>query len=203
VSAGGTEQVFTHPSSVTTDSSGVQISGVAGEWTTDHAANIGVSAGVLEADLVGLSLVAPFNRPLGAVLQATPNGLAFGEVPMGTDAELTLSVTNVGDALLEGVAGVSAPFTIVSGGSYSIAPGGPAHEIVVRFSPGAAGDFNRVVTLTGGGGANITVAGTGLSTTTGCAASGAAAGSSHPGDIALALAGAAALCLLRRGRRRV
>lgn len=203
VSAGGNDQVFTHPSRVTTDANGVQIAGEAGEWTTDNVANTGVSTGVIESDLVSLSLVAPFIRPLGAVLQATPNGLAFGEVPAGSDGELTLSVTNVGDALLEGVAGVSAPFGIVSGGSYSIAPGGPAHEIVVRFAPGAAGDFNRVLTLTGGGGANITVTGAGLSTTTGCAASGASSGAARPTDVVVTLLAAAALYALGQRRRRV
>jgi subtilisin family serine protease len=92
----------------------------------------------------------------------TPSERNFGDVIVGQSEDRTFTVKNVGSGTLSGSASVSSPFSIVSGGSYDIAAG-DSHTVTVRFSPTAAGPSgNFTVSFTGGGGANRTVRGTGV-----------------------------------------
>ena len=60
--------------------------------------------------------------------------------------------------MLVGTASTNAPYSIVSGGSYSVSAG-QSQTVTVRFSPTASGTFAGNVTFTGGAGASATVSG--------------------------------------------
>ena len=105
-----------------------------------------------------------FNTETQPVISVTPSSRAFGNVNVGSSTDQTFTVQNTGGGTLSGNASTSAPFSIVSGGSYSLGAG--ASQIVtVRFSPASAGAFMGNVTFTGAGGATGTVTGTGVSST--------------------------------------
>jgi hypothetical protein len=67
-------------------------------------------------------------------------------------------VQNIGNGTLNGTASVSTPFSIISGGTYSL-NANQTQTVKVAFNPGIAGIFNQNVTFTGGGGANAAVSG--------------------------------------------
>jgi hypothetical protein len=87
--------------------------------------------------------------------------LDFGAVPVGSSASQSVSISNVGDADLNGVAALSCPeFAFESGGgSFTVPPGG-LHTMVVRYSPGAVGPEGCELTL-GDGLRPVTLTGTG------------------------------------------
>ena len=66
--------------------------------------------------------------------------VGFGSVATGAAADRTFTVQNTGAATVAGTASVGAPFAVVSGGSFSIAPGA-SRAVVVRFRPTTAGTF--------------------------------------------------------------
>lgn len=92
------------------------------------------------------------------VIALSRSSLDFGSVPAGSNAELTLTVQNIGAGLLAGAATTAAPFSIVSGSSYSL--GSNQTQVVrVRYSPVNSGAQSGVLTCTGGGGAIATLNG--------------------------------------------
>jgi hypothetical protein len=93
--------------------------------------------------------------PLNAV---SPSSLDFGSVTTNTTLQLNFTVRNAGSGTLTGSATVTAPFSIVSGGSYSLGAG-QSQTVTVRFNPLVVGSYSRTVTFTGGGGASATVNG--------------------------------------------
>lgn len=68
---------------------------------------------------------------------------------VGGQGEATLVVWNAGGGTLTGSVSTSAPFSIVSGGSFSLMPGQP-QEIVVRFAPTTTGDFTGSLSFSSG-----------------------------------------------------
>ena len=58
-------------------------------------------------------------------------------------------------------ASVSAPYSVISGGSYSLAAGASSN-VTVRFAPVTTGTFNGTVSFTGGGGTSADVTGAGI-----------------------------------------
>ncbi|HWX22581.1 MAG TPA: hypothetical protein VN578_21980, partial [Candidatus Binatia bacterium] len=92
-----------------------------------------------------------------AQLAVSPSSLSLGTVIVGTNAQASFVVTNTGGATFtNGVATVTAgPFTILSGTPFTL-PGFGTTNLVVRFSPGAAGSFTNTVTFTTGNGGNST-----------------------------------------------
>ncbi|MBI4609584.1 MAG: choice-of-anchor D domain-containing protein, partial [Candidatus Rokubacteria bacterium] len=89
--------------------------------------------------------------PTNPVLSVTPSSQDFGSVALGGSADRTFTVRNTGGGTLSGSASTSAPFSIVSGGSFSLGAG-QSHAVVVRFSPPAEGPFDGSVTFTSNGG---------------------------------------------------
>jgi hypothetical protein len=87
--------------------------------------------------------------------------LDFGTVNANTSIDRTFTVQNTGSGVLNGNASTTAPFAILSGGSYSVSAGQSA-TISVRFSPTSAGTFSGNVSFTGGGGASKLVTGVAL-----------------------------------------
>jgi len=81
----------------------------------------------------------------GPALGVSPASQDFGTVPVGSSAYRTFTVQNTGGQTLTGSASTQAPgFSIVSGGSFSLAAGA-SQAVVVRFSPTAAGPVSGSV----------------------------------------------------------
>ena len=99
------------------------------------------------------------------VVSVSPTALSFGSVVTNTASSLTFSVRNTGGGTLTGTATVSAPFSIASGGSYSLA-NNQSQTVTINFNPQTLGSFANTVTFTGGGGMTTTVSGTGGGTVT-------------------------------------
>ncbi len=86
----------------------------------------------------------------------TPASCYFGVVALGSYAERTFVVTNRGAAALSnGVATVDTPFTIMAGGVFNL-PGYGSTNVVVRFTPSAAGSSSNRVRFTTANGGNVT-----------------------------------------------
>ncbi len=94
-------------------------------------------------------------------ISVTPIQIDFGAVEVGLSATETLTVTNGGQIVLEGVASTSSPYSIVSGQTYAIFPGA-SHQVVVRFTPTKSGAANSSLSLSGGGGATVPLLGSGI-----------------------------------------
>lgn len=87
-------------------------------------------------------------------LGVAPSSLNFGTIATGTTAQLTFVVTNSGGATLTGTAtGLSAPFAVISGGSYTVAGFGSTN-VVVSFTPTSAASFSNSVIFASNGGAS-------------------------------------------------
>ena len=99
------------------------------------------------------------NAPVPApALQVTPGSIAYGTILNGTSKTNSFTVQNLGTGTLIGTASVSAPFSIVSGGSYSLGAGA-SQLVTVVFSPTVATNYSQSVSFTGGNGTNATVSG--------------------------------------------
>ena len=98
------------------------------------------------------------NAPPIPAIQLTPGSIAYGTLLTGTSKTNSFTVQNVGGGTLTGAAGVAAPFSILSGGSYNLASN-QSQTVTVVFSPSAAGSYNQSVTLTGASGASASVSG--------------------------------------------
>jgi hypothetical protein len=86
-----------------------------------------------------------------ADITVTPTAtVSFGSIAAGATADRTFTVQNTSTSVLTGTAGVAAPYTIVSGGSFSLSAGA-SQAVVVRFRPTAAGTFAGNVNFTANG----------------------------------------------------
>ncbi len=74
--------------------------------------------------------------PVEAVLTVTPASQDFGVVLIGAAADRSFIVSNAGGGTLDGTAEAVAPFSVVSGGSYSLAAG-LSQVVTVRVGPQA------------------------------------------------------------------
>ena len=97
------------------------------------------------------------------VLQATPGSIVYGTVLGGTSVTNSFTVKNAGGGTLSGTASVGAPFSVVSGGSYSLGAG-QTQAVTVVFSPTVASNYNQTVSCSGGSGTNVTVTGNATNT---------------------------------------
>ena len=79
----------------------------------------------------GSATNAPVPTP---ILQVTPGSIGYGTMLVGTSKTNSFTVQNVGTGTLSGTASVSAPFSVVSGGSYSLGANA-SQTVVVAFSP--------------------------------------------------------------------
>lgn len=84
-------------------------------------------------------------------LQVSPSSISLPFVILPASREASFVVWNYGGGKLQGTVTVSAPFSIVSGSSFSLAPGQP-QEVIVRFTPVTSGVFSQNATITSNGG---------------------------------------------------
>jgi len=100
------------------------------------------------------------------VAQLSTSTIDFGSVRVGSNATATITIKNAGVGTLAGSASVSAPFSIVSGGTYSLGSD-QAQTVTLRYSPTASGSSSQTVTFTGGGGASALAVGSAWMTLSG------------------------------------
>ncbi|MEM4218039.1 MAG: hypothetical protein QXZ09_08445, partial [Candidatus Methanomethylicaceae archaeon] len=81
------------------------------------------------------------------LLQVGDTGPLLLATFIGGQARASFTIWNAGGRTLTGTATVTGPFTILSGGSFSLAPGQP-QKIVVGFTPSQAGRFLGEVRFT-------------------------------------------------------
>jgi hypothetical protein len=74
-------------------------------------------------------------------LKVTPGSRDFGSVPIGSSEDRIFTVQNVGSGVVSGNATTSAPFLVVSGGSYSLSTG-QSQRVTVRFSQSRPDPFS-------------------------------------------------------------
>ena len=98
-------------------------------------------------------------EPTEPIIQVTPGSLTFGYVPVGSTKDLTLTVKNAGVGTLTGNATTAAPFSIVSGGSYSLEAGDDSQVVTVQYKPTSSGKHTGIVSFTGGKGVTIPLTG--------------------------------------------
>lgn len=94
------------------------------------------------------------------IINVVPASTDFGTVAVGLTADRTFTVRNAGGGILTGSAATSFPFSIVAGGSYSLAAGA-SQAVTVRFTPTLAQTYNGSITFSGGGGTTVQVMGNG------------------------------------------
>ena len=95
---------------------------------------------------------------LGPRIQITPSSLNFGYVPSGSYKDLILQVKNIGIGTLTGTVSSSPPFSIVSGGNYSLGTD-QSQVVTIRYKPTSQGPHTGTIVFTGGGGATVPVTG--------------------------------------------
>ena len=98
----------------------------------------------------------------GAHIRVSANLLDFGDVIIGNSTQLTLNVENVGNEMLDGsVSGISNPFSVVSGIPYALDAMSNV-DVVFNFEPYEEESYAQSAALTGGGGAQVDLTGTGI-----------------------------------------
>ncbi|HLH52414.1 MAG TPA: choice-of-anchor D domain-containing protein [Verrucomicrobiae bacterium] len=88
-----------------------------------------------------------------AQLAVSPSSLNFGLLPVGTNAQASFTLTNLGGAsLTNGLATIQGTgFTIVSGSPFSL-PGFGSTNLTVRFTPTNSGSFSNVIVISSSAG---------------------------------------------------
>jgi hypothetical protein len=122
-------------------------------FSTDYAGNARPASG---AWTIGAYQSGAAQQAAG--LSVTPGSQNFGAVAVGATSNLSFTVQNTGGSTLTGSVSVSSPFSIVSGGSYSLGAG-QSQTVTVSYSPTAAGTNSQTVTFTGAGNGSGAVSG--------------------------------------------
>ncbi|HEV8268684.1 MAG TPA: choice-of-anchor D domain-containing protein, partial [Thermoanaerobaculia bacterium] len=96
-------------------------------------------------------------------LEVLPSALDFGGVLVGSSRDLSLTVRNKGTGVLTGSVSSGAPFSVVSGGSFSLGAGA-SQAVTVRFAPSGSGAASGAASVaSNGGNASVPLSGTGTS----------------------------------------
>jgi hypothetical protein len=170
--------LYSHPATVAADpANGLTVRVSTGTWTTANALQPEVTSNRIAAHLAELGVLAPCVAPADqGRIGVSPSRLVCDPVDVGFSSKASFTVVNLGTGTLDGMASVAAPFSVVSGGSYSLARG-ESQQVTIRFKPSKSDPYQALVSFTGGGGANRMVLGTGLPPTKRIIVLGCAAGS--------------------------
>lgn len=95
------------------------------------------------------------------VLALSSTELRFGSVVTNTTLDLTVVVENTGSGQLTGSVTATSPYSIVSGGNYSLSAG-QSQSVVIRYAPVATGNTTQILIFSGGGGATLAAIGSGI-----------------------------------------
>ena len=105
------------------------------------------------ATAFAVSGINPAAQSAPPTVSITPAGTDFGTVTVGGSADRAFTVTNLGGRTASGTisSGASPPFSVVSGGAFSLPPGA-SQTVVVRFAPPAAAAYGTAVVFAWGTG---------------------------------------------------
>jgi hypothetical protein len=97
----------------------------------------------------------------------SPTGTVnYGTVNIGSFAERTFTLSNTGGGTVSGAVSVAAPFSVVSGSSFTLAGTGATQAVTVRFTPTTTTTVSTSVTFTAADGSvSDVVTGSGAGTT--------------------------------------
>ena len=128
-----------------------------GETVTYQAPGLSASvtyvALISAVDLAGneSGCAGPVSGLARADLSVSPAGAVnFGSTTVGTAVDTTFTVQNVTGSSMTGAASVGSPFSVVSGGSFSLAPGA-SQAVIVRLLSTTVGNFASNVNVTANG----------------------------------------------------
>lgn len=93
------------------------------------------------------------------VIQVLPLILNYGYILEGSTKDLNVTVTNIGGGTLIGNATTMLPFSIISGGSYSLGAD-QSQGITIQYKPTFQGTHTGTVVFSGADGITVQVAGT-------------------------------------------
>ncbi len=121
-----------------------------------------VSTSALDTNLLDNSATVATTVYGTGLLAVSPPSYNFGTLLLGATSQTSFVVSNYGGDTLTGTATLSnTAFTVVSGGSYSLAPG-TATNVVIRFLPASNLSYSTsLLFVSSGGSATSTVTGTG------------------------------------------
>ncbi|MBU1046031.1 hypothetical protein KJ616_02840, partial [Patescibacteria group bacterium] len=124
------------------------------EWTYIDTSEAGVSRAPKLTVVIA---------PLNPVISVTPTSAQdFGSVSLYGTRDISFTVRNTGGGALSGsVSGLVAPFSCVSGCSYSLGAGA-SQPATIRFSPTSIGSFSDTAEFSGAAGASRDVSGSGI-----------------------------------------
>jgi pimeloyl-ACP methyl ester carboxylesterase len=100
----------------------------------------------------------PTARWLASLIVTPVTTTLYGSLLVGSNMNLSFTVYNAGSVTISGTATVVTPFSVVSGGSYTLAPG-QSTNTKIRYAPTSAGNNAATVTFTGGSGAALKLTG--------------------------------------------
>ncbi len=89
-------------------------------------------------------------QSLVTVIVTPSTTTAYGSLLVGNTANQTFKVSNAGTSNVSVTVSVATPFSVVSGGNFTLAPG-QFTNTTIRYAPTSAGNDAAYVTFTGGG----------------------------------------------------
>jgi hypothetical protein len=92
------------------------------------------------------------------VINISSSGLNFGSLTIGASKDLSVTLRNIGGGTLSGSVSVATPFSVVTGGTYSLASGA-SQTVTLRYTPTTQGSNTSTALFSGGGGASVALAG--------------------------------------------
>jgi hypothetical protein len=126
-------------------------------WSGSGCTSTGQCAVTMDTPII---VMATFRPLLKLVSPNGITGLNFGYVEPGHFQDFTLTIQNIGTQLLTGTVSAPSPFSIVSGGNYSLGDS-QTRQVVVRYTAPIQEGWQRgSLIFTGGGGLIIQVKGT-------------------------------------------
>jgi hypothetical protein len=153
--AGGSSNPFaTAPSIVSTIGAAFprnKGSALTAEYATDLSGNTRGADGAWDIGAYEYNGGGSVTNP---VISVSPGSLDFGSVAVGSSNELDVVVRNVGGGTLVGMGSVSTPFSIVTGGTYSLGSN-QAQTVRIRYQSTGTGSYSQAVSFTGAGGTSV------------------------------------------------
>ena len=134
-----------------------------------NTATVSTAGGVTEVNAGNNSAADTDTITAAGVVGVLSADLNFGSLTVGNNAQQILTISNSGGSpiTINGLTAATAPFATIAGGSCGVTPfvlnAGQSCTVLYRFSPGAAGSFTQVITVSSNvGSVDVTLRGTGV-----------------------------------------
>jgi hypothetical protein len=116
-------------------------SGLLLQWSFNDGTAADSSANGFNGTLQGGATILTADVSTFPFITTPDTGTAFGSIHVGGTRDLTFTIKNPGGTTVSGTSSVAAPFSVVSGDSYTLTPG-QSKTVTVRFSPIASGAYS-------------------------------------------------------------